>query len=228
MAAGTGSRLRPLTDATPKCLLSFDGTALLDLWLDAFAKAGVDEVLVNVHHLPDAIRNHLEGRDGLPVVHVVFEPELLGSAGTLLANRRWVRDEEMFLVCNADNLTDFDLQTLIDFHRGGGATASLAVFHASDPTACGVVQVDPSGRILHYVEKPAHPTSDLANAGIYAFHPSVIDEIGGTGARDIGYDLLPKLVGMARAVEISGYFRDIGTPEAFKRAQREWKAAAPR
>jgi mannose-1-phosphate guanylyltransferase len=228
MAAGTGSRLRPLTDVTPKCLLRVDGTTLLDRWLDAFAKSGVDEVLVNLHHLPDEVRAHLELRAGMPVVHLVYEPELLGSAGTLVAHRRWIQDEEMFLVCNADNLTDFDLQILIDAHRASTEAATLAVFHASDPTACGIVTVDRSGRITQFVEKPSHPNGDLANAGIYAFHPSVLDKIAGTGARDIGYDLLPRLVGTARAVPISGYFRDIGTPEAFEQAQREWKAAARR
>ncbi len=228
LAAGTGSRLRPLTDVTPKCLLSFDGSTLLDLWLDGLARAEVDEVLVNVHHLPDVVREHLSNRAGPPIVHTVFEPELLGSAGTLVANRQWVRDDEMFVACNADNLTDFDLRILIDFHRGGDAVASLTLFHAPDPSACGVVEVDRHGNVVSFTEKPRYPASRLANAGIYAFHPCVIDEIDAEGPQDIGYDLLPKLVGRARAFEIEGYFRDIGTLEAFDQAQRDWRAVAAR
>ncbi len=117
LAAGVGSRLRPITDTTPKCMLAIDGRPLLDIWLDAFDRAGVDEVLVNLHHLPDVVRRHLAARAGPPAVRTFFEPELLGSAGTLLANRQWVDGEELFLACNADNLTDFDLRSLIDAHR---------------------------------------------------------------------------------------------------------------
>ena len=116
LAAGVGSRLRPITDTTPKCMLAIGGQPLLDIWLDAFDRAGVDEVLVNLHHLPDVVRNHLEARAGSlqpPAVRTVFEPELLGSAGTLAANRAWVGGEEMFLACYADNLTDFDLRSLV-------------------------------------------------------------------------------------------------------------------
>ena len=83
LAAGVGSRLRPLTDVTPKCMVEIDGRPLLDIWLDAFERAGVDEVHVNLHHLPDVVRRHLAARSGPPVVSTSFEPTLLGSAGTL-------------------------------------------------------------------------------------------------------------------------------------------------
>jgi mannose-1-phosphate guanylyltransferase len=87
LAAGVGSRLRPITDTTPKCMLAIGGEPLLDIWLDAFGRAGVDEVLVNLHHLPDVVRNHLKARAGSlrpPAVRTVFEPELLGSARSFI------------------------------------------------------------------------------------------------------------------------------------------------
>ena len=228
LAAGVGSRLRPITDTTPKCMLAFDGRPLLDIWLDAFDRAGVEEVLVNLHHLPDAVRRHIAARTAPPAVRAFFEPELLGSAGTLLANRAWVDGEELFLACNADNLTDFDVRSLIDAHREHGAIATLTVFHSERPSAGGVVELDSDGRVIGFVEKPTEPVSDLTNAGMYAFHPSVLDEIDGTPARDIGYDLLPRLVGRARAVLVEGYFRDIGTAGAYQRAREEWPARALR
>src|SRR5208337_4306742 len=117
LAAGVGSRLRPITDAIPKCMVMIDDRPLLDIWLDAFDRAGIDEVLVNLYHLPDVVRRHVAARIAPPAVHMVFEPELLGSAGTLVANRKWVNGEEMFLACNADNLTDFDLGSLVDAHQ---------------------------------------------------------------------------------------------------------------
>jgi mannose-1-phosphate guanylyltransferase len=113
LAAGRGTRLRPITDDTPKCMLAIVDRPMLDIWLDALGQAGVDEVLVNVHHLPEAVHHHIEARTPPPITRTVFEPELLGSAGTLLANRDWVDREELFLACYADNLTDFDLRSLI-------------------------------------------------------------------------------------------------------------------
>ncbi|HEX6519254.1 MAG TPA: nucleotidyltransferase family protein [Streptosporangiaceae bacterium] len=228
LAAGIGSRLRPITDITPKCMLDIDGKPLLDIWFDSFAKAGVDEVLVNLHHLPDVVRDHVVARTGPPVIRMTYEPELLGSAGTLLANRRWVAGDEFFLACNADNLTDFDLRTLIDAHSAHGGIATLTLFHSPNPSSGGVVEVDGSGQVVGFAEKPSHPVSDLTNAGIYAFRPEVLDELNWPGPCDIGYDLLPRLVGRARAVLIEGYFRDIGTPDAYRLARQEWPARAGR
>jgi mannose-1-phosphate guanylyltransferase len=225
LAAGVGSRLRPITDTTPKCMLPIGGQPLLDIWLDAFDRAGVGEVLVNLHHLPDVVRNHLEARAGTPAVRTFFEPVLLGSAGTLAANRSWVDGEEMFLACYADNLTDFDLCTLVQAHRANGGIATLTVFHSDRPSAGGVMELDAAGTIAGFTEKPGHPVSDLVNAGMYAFHPRVLDEIGGP-PRDIGYDLLPRLVGRAKALPVEGYFRDVGTVDAYRRAERDWLVRA--
>ena len=228
LAAGVGSRLRPITDVTPKCMLVIDGRPLLDIWLEAFDRAGVDEVLVNLHHLPDVVRRHLAAHEGPPAVRTVYEPELLGSAGTLAANRQWVDGEELFLACNADNLTDFDLRSLVDAHREYGAIATLTVFHSPNPSAGGVVELDAAGRVIGFAEKPSQPVSDLTNAGMYAFHPSVLDEIDALPPKDIGYDLLPRLVGRARAVLVEGYFRDIGTADAYRLAREEWPVRAGR
>ncbi|HTX27463.1 MAG TPA: nucleotidyltransferase family protein [Streptosporangiaceae bacterium] len=227
LAAGVGSRLRPITDTIPKCMVPIDGRPLLDIWLDAFDRAGVDEVLVNLHYLPDVVRDHVAARTGPPAVRTSFEPELLGSAGTLIANRDWVDGDESFLACYADNLTDFDLRSLVQAHAEHDAIATWTVFHSERPWAGGVVELD-GDRVVGFVEKPADPVSDLTNAGMYAFHPSVLGEIDGVPPKDIGFDLLPRLVGRARAVLVEGYFRDIGTVDAYQRARKEWPTRALR
>ena len=225
LAAGVGTRLRPITDTTPKCLVEIGGRPLLDIWLDALTKAGVHQVLVNTHHLAAQVEAHVGVRSTPPDVRLSHEPVLLGSAGTLLANRDFVADDDMFLVINSDNLTDFDLGVLIDAHRAGGMIATLSVFRAPRPSECGIVEVATDGRVVGFVEKPADPPSDLANAGMYAFHPSVLDEIPDGEPRDIGFDLLPRLVGRARAVALDDdcYFRDIGSPVALDLARKEWE-----
>ena len=204
-------------------MLPIGTTPLIDLWLDALHRAGVDEVLVNLHHLPEVVLRHVEARGRPPAVRTAFEPELLGSAGTLLHHRAWVQDEEFFLALNGDNLTDFDLRSLIDFHRGGQAEATLTVFRAEDPSRCGVVEVDHDGLVTGFTEKPSEPAGNLANAGMYAFNPSVLEELNGTLPSDIGYELLPRLVGRARALPMECYFRDIGTPATYEQAVREWR-----
>ena len=229
LAAGVGSRLRPITDTIPKCMLVIDDRPLLDIWLDAFDRAGVDEVLVNLHHLPDVVRRHLAARTAIRQRSARSSNRSCSAArARSLANRQWIDGEEFFLACNADNLTDFDLRSLIDAHREHGAIATLAVFHSETPSAGGVVELDATGRVIGFAEKPDEPVSDLTNAGMYAFHPSVLDEIDGMPPSDIGYDLLPRLVGRARAVPVEGYFRDIGTADAYRRAREEWPARALR
>jgi mannose-1-phosphate guanylyltransferase len=228
MAAGTGTRLRPITDTIPKCLVPIQGVPLLDIWLEALAKAGIDEVLLNLHYLPGPVQEHLRARPVPVRVVTSYEPDLLGSAGTLRANRDWVGDDERFLVCYADNLTDFAVGKLICFHRERGATASLALFRAPDPSACGIVELDDTGRVTGFEEKPRQPVSDLANAGIYVFESAVLGEIQGPAPEDIGFDLLPRLIGRTWGLPIDGYFRDIGTVEAYQRAQLEWNSGGAR
>jgi mannose-1-phosphate guanylyltransferase len=226
LAAGLGTRLRPLTEHTPKCLIPIGDRPLLDIWLDGLAKAGVTDVLLNIHHLAPRVRAHVQSRSEPPTVRLAEEPVLLGSAGTLLANRDFVAGEEMFLALYADNLTDFDLRVLVDAHRSDGAEATLTVFHASHPSACGIVEVD-DGLMVGFVEKPTEPRSDLANAGMYVFRPSVLDLLDGQPPLDIGFDLLPRLVNRARVVSIGdSYLIDIGTPAALERARVEWQARA--
>jgi mannose-1-phosphate guanylyltransferase len=228
LAAGVGSRLRPITDAVPKCMVTVGGQPMLEIWLAALDRAGVDEVLVNLHHLPDVVNDYLSERTGPPAVRTAFEPDLLGSAGTLRAHRDWVAGEDMFLACYADNLTDFDLRTLVDAHRAYRGPATLTVFQSPNPSAGGVLELNDDGLVTGFTEKPTAPVSDLVNAGIYAFHPSVLDEIDGSPPRDIGYHLLPRLVGRAQAVRVDGFFRDIGTVDAYRRAREEWPVRALR
>jgi mannose-1-phosphate guanylyltransferase len=223
LAAGLGTRLRPITDTLPKCLVQVGGRPLLDIWLDALAAAGVDEVLLNTHHLAELVQAHVSRRSGPPVVRLTHEPQLLGSAGTLRANRGFAEGEEMVLVAYADTLTDFDLRLLVDAHRASGAPATLAVFRAPEPRQCGIVEVD-DGCMVGFVEKPADPPSDLANAGMYAFSPAVLDEIPDVPPIDIGFDLLPLLVGRAAVVPVGNkHVLDVGTPVALQRARDTWE-----
>jgi len=229
LAAGLGTRLRPLTDHVPKCLVPVGGRALLDIWLDALASAGVDEVLLNVHHLPHLVEEHVAARAGrAPFVRIVHEPVLLGSAGTLRTNRDFVAGERLFLAINADNLTTFDIGRLVQAHEDSSQLATLGVFHAPHPERCGIVTVK-DGLVVAFEEKPTRPRGDLANAGLYAFDPGVLDLVPEGAPVDIGWHLLPRLVGRSRVLDIGdAYFVDIGTPEALEHAETTWPRGAAR
>lgn len=229
LAAGLGTRLRPFTDTTPKCLVRIGDRALLDLWLDALGDLGVDEVLVNTHHLAGRVAEHLARRSGGPPVRLLHEETLRGSAGTLRGARDLLAADPWFLAMNADNLTDYDLTQLVAAHTAGGATATLTAFHAPRPAECGILEVDEAGHLVGFEEKPAQPRGDLANAGLYAFDTEVLDLIDGPDPCDIGAHLLPRLVGHARVVGIGdAYLRDIGTPEALAEARSTWREEAHR
>lgn len=223
LAAGLGTRLRPLTDSVPKCLVRVGGRPLLELWLDNFRAAEVQEVLVNLHHMPEQVRSHLAAHRGRPRVRTSYEPTLLGSASTILAGRRFIGSDGMFLAVNGDNLTDFDVRLLVAaLEAAPSAQAAIAVFHAPRPEACGILEVR-GGLVTSFEEKPTAPRSDLANAGMYAFRRSVLDLVPPGGPVDIGTHLLPRLVGRSVAVPVGDAFLiDIGTPEALARAQAEW------
>jgi len=231
LAAGLGTRLRPLTATTPKCLVPIDGVPLLELWLRECERAGMEAVLVNTHHLAERVAEFAAARHGIPV-QLAYEPTLLGSAGTVAANWSFVDGDESFLVIYADNLTTFPLAELIAFHARHAQIASVALFRSPNPSACGVVAMREDGLITGFWEKPAHPPGNLANAGLYVFRREVRPYLpAGIPADspahlpvDIGGSLMPALVGRAMGLPIHGYFIDIGTLENYYSAQTDYAA----
>ena len=224
LAAGLGTRLRPITLTTPKCLVPINGVPLLELWLRQCERAGVDAVLVNTHHLADRVEEFVAARRGVPVT-LAYEPELLGSAGTLAANWSFVDGDESFLVIYADNLTTFPVADLISFHATHDRLASMALFRSPNPSACGVVEMDASGLVTGFEEKPANPRGNLANAGLYVFRHGVCAFLPAEVPADVGRSLMPALVGQSKGLPIDGYFIDIGTLENYYSAQAEYAAA---
>lgn len=223
LAGGLGTRLRPLTDTVPKCLVPVGGRPLLDYWLDALEAAGIDEALINTHHLPAPVRAYIESVNVTRDITLTeaYEPDLLGSAGTVSANRGWADRVDEVLVIYADNLSDIDLGALVAFHRGHGDPMTMALFHTEFPEKCGIAELNGTGRITAFTEKPERPASDLANAGIYVLDAAAWREIADMDAFDFGFDVIPAYVGRMRGWLHEGYHRDIGTPEALARAEAD-------
>jgi mannose-1-phosphate guanylyltransferase len=224
LAAGFGTRLKPLTDMMPKCMVPLGGYPLLYWWFKLFERHGVTEVLINTHYLFQHVRKYINhyNKESKLLVHEFYEPVLLGSGGTLAANKDFVINEESFLICYADNLTDVNLSAMIEFHNSHKGILTLALFRANNLRQCGIAQVDKNGKILEFVEKPQNPKSDLANAGIYVTQKEIFDYFPTNMFVDFGNDVLPHLVGQMYGWEIEDYHIDIGTPENYRQAKLDW------
>src|SRR5215472_7565486 len=229
LAAGKGERLRPLTDTIPKCLLSIQGVPILGIWLELCRRHGIDEVLINTHSHADSVRSYLlQNRWGVKL-HIAEEETLLGSAGTVLTHRLWVGSDREFWIFYGDVLTNANLSAMLEFHRRSNQVVTLGVNRVANPRQCGIVTVDREGMIREFVEKPANPSGDLAFSGILLATSAIFDVIPRRTPADIGFDVLPKLVGRMAAYPILDYLVDIGTPASYRYAQDTWPGfAVPR
>jgi len=222
LAGGLGTRLRPLTDSTAKCLLPVQGTPMLQIWFDICRQYGIDEVLINVHSHGDAVRKFIhEQKDGLGM-RLFEETELLGSAGTVRANQEWVSKERSFWVFYADVLTTTNLNRMLSFHDSRTQIATIGVYEVPDPSRCGVVQVDERGVVIDFVEKPKTPAGNLAFSGLLLATPALLNYIPEIVPVDLGFHVLPRIVGRMAAYQISDFIVDIGTLETYRAAQNTW------
>jgi mannose-1-phosphate guanylyltransferase len=222
LAAGEGTRLRPLTSEIPKCLLPVGGMPLLGLWYRLLEKHGVTEALVNTHHLAGKVESFVRTFKTPIRTRLDHEPVLLGSAGTVRRNRSFVENEPAFWIVYADGLTDMDLGALLAFHRRKRSMLTLGLFHTPVPKESGIAALDPDGRIVDFVEKPSDPKGDLSNTGVMAASPELLDEIPDRVPCDLSHDVLPGLAGRMHGLVTDRFFIDIGTPESYRRAQEEW------
>lgn len=225
LAAGLGTRLRPITDHVPKCLVPIHGKPLLGYWLDMLLPNGVERVLVNTHYLPLPVRAFVAESAWRDSIEMVHEDELLGTGGTVLRNRDFLASGP-FMVVHADNLTRFDVGAFIRAHadRPDGVDITMMTFDTDVPQSCGIVELDSRGVVIKFHEKVAKPPSNHANAAVYIFEPSVIDFLASLDKAviDISTEVLPRYLGRMQAFHNSDYHRDIGTPESLALAEREF------
>lgn len=225
LAAGLGTRLRPITNHVPKCLVPIHGKPLLGYWLDLLLPNGVDRVLVNTHYLPQAVQGFVAQSRWSDAIELAPEDELLGTGGTILKNRDFLSSGS-FIVAHADNLTRFNVGAFIRAHseRPAGVDVTVMTFNTDAPQNCGIVEVDERGVVVKFHEKIANPPSNHANAAVYIFEPSIIDFLESLNKPviDVSTEVLPQYLGRMQTFHNSDYHRDIGTPESLMLAEREF------
>ena len=210
LAAGLGTRLRPITYEIAKPMVPVLDRPVMAHIVDLLERHGVDQIVANLHHFPDAIRDYFGDR-----LDYRYEPELLGTAGGV-RNCADLLGEGTFLVISGDALTDIDVSALLASHRERGALATVAARRVADPREYGVVLHDSQGRITGFQEKPEpeDALSDLGNCGIYCLEPAIFEHFPPQPFVDWAQDVFPALLASGAPFyvhQIEEYWNDVGS-----------------
>jgi len=224
LAAGLGTRLRPITDTIPKCLVPINGKPLIDYWLEQLTKAGIEKFLINTHYLHEQVESYIEQSKFAGMVDLVYEEELLLTGGTVIANKDFISDEPFMLV-HADNLSICDYEDFISAHKNRPANTEITMmtYTTDDPKSCGVVKIDTSGIIQEFHEKVQNPPSTTANGAVYIVEASVVSYMERLKKVkvDFSVDVLPYYMGRIFTYYNDLYHRDIGNIRSYELAQIE-------
>jgi NDP-sugar pyrophosphorylase family protein len=228
LVGGEGTRLRPLTLTRLKSMVPMDGRPFLDYPLALLRRHGVREVVLSVCHRPERLRRHFgDGRRYGLRLHYARETRPLGTAGAIKNAERYLGNgPEPVVVLNGDILTDLDLTALAGAHRKRRALVTVALTRVMDPSAYGLVVLDPRHRILKFVEKPGGEENRGAwvNAGIYLFSPAALGRIPAGKAYSMERELFPRLLAAGEPLwghPHRAYWLDIGTPARYLQANRD-------
>lgn len=231
LAAGVGSRLDPLTRNVPKPMVPLVNQPVMEHIVRLLVRHGFTEIVANTHYLAGQIENYFnDGRASGAQMLFNREAELLGTAGGLKRvseNFDFFDPKETFLVVGGDDLTNFDLGAMLEFHRSKGAMATIGLAQVEDPSQFGVVVLENGGRISRFVEKPAPGTapSNLVNTGIYLFEPQILDMIPSGKFHDFGKDVFPHLLEMKApffGFQSKEYWRDVGNLREYRESHDDF------
>jgi len=228
LAAGLGTRLRPLTDAFPKPAVPFLGAPLLRRTFAVLARAGVDRVALNTHHLAEAMAQvaREEGaRRGLAVV-TVHEPVIQGTGGGLRGLARALPGDDVVVAWNGDVLFAPDLGRLLEVHRASGAAATMVLLPMPPGRSYGVVEIDGAGRVQRIGRAAAAPLPGCTPwhfSGVHLLSPRVFEVMAPAGPEDINHDVYPRLFasGAVRGVVVDAAWSDLGSPATYLEAQAD-------
>ena len=198
LAAGEGTRLRPLTLDRPKAMVKVGGWPAVAYALEWLRAAGVGEVAINLCRHPEVLQDFVGdgARFGVRARYSVEAPDALGTAGALAPLHEFFRGEEAFVVLYCDVLTNLDLAPVLAQHRRMDADATIVVSRVENPAESGMVVFDDARRVLRFVEKPAPGTapSEWGNSGIYVCGGRVLDYVGGPVPLDFAYHVFPRML----------------------------------
>ena len=227
LSAGLGTRLRPLTNKTPKCLIEINNKAILDYWLDSLEKVGCELTIINTHHLHEKVSYFLKNRKNKKMtIKEIYEEKLLGTAGTLLNNKEFFKDS-LIIMIHADNMTNFDLSELLKAHeqKPKNCLMPMLTFETNSPQTCGIVEKDKNLIVRDFFEKVENPPSNIANSAVYIFESNLLLELPYKSSNlfDFSKEVIPLFLGKIFSYHTKKDFIDIGTPKNLAKARRIFK-----
>jgi len=229
LAAGLGTRLHPLTEYWPKCLMPIGERPLLEYWLETLWRAGMREALVNLHYLPEIVEEFLVRPRFRDWVRAVKETELLGTAGTLRAHADFFKTQTTLLV-HADNWCQCEFADFLEFHqhrRPKGTVLTMMTFDTESPQSCGIVEVDDDGVVQAFHEKVTNPPGTRANAAVYLLEPELLNWlVTQPQINDFSTQVLPNYIGRIATWHNPQLHRDIGTIQSLRQAQSDPRPTA--
>ncbi len=226
LAAGFGTRLRPLTDTTPKPLLDVGGRPMIAYPLLLARSAGISEVLINLHHLGHQIRAALgDGADyGVRITYSEEDP-ILDTGGAIKNAERFLRDDT-FVIFNADTIVDLDLPAMLAFHRARGGIATMLLRSDPEVERYGAIAVDSDSRVRRFLGFPAivsQPLTPLMYGGVWIFEPRVFEHMP-PGVFSVTKQTGPSLLRAGEALygyRYEGYWRVLDTPEGLAAGRQD-------
>jgi mannose-1-phosphate guanylyltransferase len=239
LAGGFGTRLRPLSCTRPKLLFPIANKPLLDLTLERLAANGIDEAVLAVNFMAEALERHCGNakhgirlhysRDMPPTSKAARSSQgALGTGGPVKQAQKLLGDKEPFLVLNGDILTNADYSRIVQDHEENNRIATIALRRVEDPSRYGVVEMTGKRHVIRFTEKPSkEATSKLVNAGIYVFEPDIFDYIPTSKRCSLEREVFPKIAEERKLLghEITGLWIDVGKPADYIRANQLWLKA---
>lgn len=249
LAAGKGERLKKITSTTPKPMIEIMGKPVLEYNINWLNRYGIKDIYINLHHLPDVIKDYFKdgSRWGVRITYS-YEPKLLGTAGAVrkiaeeyrqlrtdnyyssvvredLRDSKKQKAKNTFIVVYGDNLFEYNLKEIIDFHKRKKGVATVAVYEKDDVSQSGIVLLDNNDKILKFIEKPKpeEVISHFVNTGLYILEPEVLEYIPSDKKVDFGKDIFPEMIQKGEnifGIKIKDNLTAIDTPGLLKEALR--------
>jgi len=223
LVGGEGTRMRPLTETTPKPLIPLVDRPGLAHVLDHLARHGVHEVVLSSPYLERVFHPFIAARHGDPAITWITETEPLGTGGAIVHALAALGDEPFFAL-NGDILTDLDLTAMRAFHDERAASVTIALHRVEDARAFGLVETDAQGRVQAFKEKPEQPVPGDVNAGTYLLDPAALRSWTADRSISIEREIFPEVIAAGHPVfGFPGecYWMDLGTPEKYLQAHRD-------
>lgn len=221
LAAGFGTRLKPLTDKIPKCLVQIKGKPILQIWLDKLSNTDIKHFLINTHYLSDQVNYFVNNSIHKEKCIIKYEEKLLGTAGTLIANLDYINNDECLLI-HADNYCQDNINNFIIAHkqRPPECLMTMLTFRTNNPSSCGIIEVDHNNVVVGFYEKKENPPGNLANGAVYILSSELIKilKYEYKDATDFSNEIIPNLINKIYTYETKDIFIDIGTLEAYNKA----------